>query len=280
MSQLRISIVTPSFNQGNFIERTFRSVLLQGYPALEYIVMDGGSTDRTCDVLSKYRNRFAYVVSEKDKGQADAIARGLARTNGDIMAYLNSDDVLAPGTLRFVNEFFRAHPSIDAIYSHRMAIDENDRVLWYWILPTHLNYFMRRWAYLPQETCFWRRRLYEKAGNIDGSYRFAMDYDLFVRYMKIGKFRRVNRFLAAFRVHGESKTSMQLESIGLSEIRRVWERHGIKWRKCDPLLRPWFCKFPSERGRRYSTLRAQLPGSFAGVGYDLNELWGGLLRRT
>jgi len=280
MSQLRISIVTPSFNQGNFIERTFRSVLLQGYPALEYIVMDGGSTDRTCDVLSKYRNRFAYVVSEKDKGQADAIARGLARTNGDIMAYLNSDDVLAPGTLRFVNEFFLAHPSIDAIYSHRMAIDQNDRVLWYWILPTHLNYFMRRWAYLPQETCFWRRRLYEKAGNIDDSYRFAMDYDLFVRYMKIGKFRRVNRFLAAFRVHGESKTSMQLESVGLSEIRRVWDRHQIKWRRCDPLLQPWFCKFPSERGRRFTGLRIQLPGGFAGVGYDLNELWGGLLRRT
>jgi glycosyltransferase involved in cell wall biosynthesis len=280
MSQLRISIVTPSFNQGNFIERTFRSVLLQNYPALEYIVMDGGSTDRTCDVISKYRNRFAYVVSEKDKGQADAIARGLARTSGDIMAYLNSDDVLAPGALRFVNEFFRAHPSIDAIYSHRMAIDENDRVLWYWILPTHLNYFMRRWAYIPQETCFWRRRLYEKAGNIDGSYRFAMDYDLFVRYMKIGKFCRINRFLAAFRVHGESKTSMQLESIGLSEIRRVWERHGIKWRKCDPLLQLWFCKFPSERGRRFGVLRAQLPGGFAGTGYDLDELWGGLLRRA
>jgi glycosyltransferase involved in cell wall biosynthesis len=280
MSHLRISIVTPSFNQGNFIERTFRSVLLQNYPALEYIVMDGGSTDRTCDVISKYRNRFAYVVSEKDKGQADAIARGFARTNGDIMAYLNSDDVLAPGTLRFVDEFFRAHPSIDAIYSHRMAVDENDRVLWYWVLPTHLNYFMRRWAYIPQETCFWRRRLYEQAGNIDGSYRFAMDYDLFVRYMKIGKFCRINRFLAAFRVHGGSKTSMQLESIGLSEIRRVWDRHGIKWRKCDPLLQLWFCKFPSERGRRFGVSRAQLPGGFAGTGYDLDEVWGGLLRRA
>jgi glycosyltransferase involved in cell wall biosynthesis len=279
MSGLRISIVTPSFNQGDFIERTFRSVLLQNYRDLEYIVMDGGSSDQTREILEKYRDHFAHCASEKDKGQADAIARGLARSSGEVMAYLNSDDILLPGTLHWVNDFFLRHPWVDAIYSHRLAINEDDRATWYWILPVHLNYLMRRWDFIPQETCFWRRRLFDRAGNIDDSYRFAMDYDLFVRYMKIGKFRRVNRFLAAFRVHSESKTSSLLETVGLSEIKRVWNKHKIRSRSCDPFLRSWFGRLPSEEGLRFARLRTQLPGSFPGLGYDLNEVWGGLLRR-
>jgi glycosyltransferase involved in cell wall biosynthesis len=277
---LKISIVTPSFNQGRYIERTIRSVLLQGYPDLEYIMMDGGSTDNTTEVLRKYQDRFAYSVSAPDKGQADAIARGLERSTGEIMAYLNSDDLLAPGTLHFVDRFFSEHPKVDAIYSHRLAIDEHDRVIWCWILPAHLSYLQRRWDFIPQETCFWRRRLFERAGNIDASYTFAMDFDLFVRYMKIGKFVRVNRFLGAFREHSASKTSTLKETTGRPEFKRLWERNQIKWHALDPVIEPWIEELPSKQGLRFAFLRKQLPGGFAGVGYDYNDFWGGRLREA
>jgi glycosyltransferase involved in cell wall biosynthesis len=276
----KISIVTPSFNQGPYIERTIRSVLLQDYPELEYIVMDGGSNDNTLPVLDRYRHRLAHCESAPDKGQADAIARGFERSTGEIMAYLNSDDLLAPGTLHFVDRFFSEHPKVDAIYSHRLAIDENDRVIWYWLLPVHLSYLHRRWDYIPQETCFWRRRLFDKGGNVDPSYSFAMDFDLFVRYMKIGKFVRVDRFLAAFREHSASKTSTMKQTIGRAEFERLWERNQIKRHIPDPLIESWFEELPSKQGLRFAFLRRHLPGGFTGVGYDYNDFWGGHLREV
>src|SRR5260370_22921369 len=112
-----ISIVTPSFNQGAFIERTVRSVFGQRYPKLQYILMDGGSTDNTLEVLQPYRRHFYYFHSGADKGQADAIASGFDQASGEILAYLNSDDLLAPGTLHFVVDYFDQHPHINFIYS-------------------------------------------------------------------------------------------------------------------------------------------------------------------
>jgi glycosyltransferase involved in cell wall biosynthesis len=275
---MKISLITPSFNQGRYIERTIRSVLLQGYPELEYIVMDGGSSDNTSEILQKYQDRFAYWVSAPDKGQADAIARGLEHSTGEIMAYLNSDDLLAPGTLHFVDRFFSENPKVDAIYSHRLAIDQDDRVIWYWILPVHLSYMHQRWDYIPQETCFWRRRLFERGGNIDTSYAFAMDFDLFVRYMKIGKFVRVNRFLAAFREHSASKTSTLKEAAGRPEFKRLWERNQVKWHALDAVIEPWAEELASKQGLRFAALRQHLPGGFTGIGYDYNDFWGGWLR--
>ena len=279
MKYARISVITPSFNQGEFIERTVRSVLCQRYPNLEYILMDGGSIDSTLQVLKAYRSRFAHFVSAPDGGQADAIAAGFERSTGEIMTYLNSDDVLATGTLHFVSEFFQKNRRIDFIYSHRVAIDEQDKVIWYWGLPRHVTYLMRRWDFIPQETCFWRRRLFEKAGNIDRTFTFAMDYDLFVRFMAIGRFCRVERILAAFRVHDSSKTSARLESVGRQEMKKVWQKHEIAWRSADPAIQQWFVEFPPEFGRIYATSKRFVPGGFPGIGYDFNEVWGGLLRR-
>ena len=126
----RITIVTPSYNQGKYIERTVRSVLFQRYPNLDYILMDGGSTDDTVSRLARYKDQFSFFASEPDNGQADAIAKGFARSSGEIMAYLNSDDLLAPGALHFAAKFFEEHPDVDCIYSHRCTVDENDRVVW------------------------------------------------------------------------------------------------------------------------------------------------------
>jgi glycosyltransferase involved in cell wall biosynthesis len=277
MSLPRISIVTPSFNQGKYIEWTVRSVLMQRYPQLEYILMDGGSTDNTREVLEKYADHFAHCVSEKDEGQADAIARGLERSTGDIMAYLNSDDMLAPGALQFVAQFFLQHPRIDAIYSHRVVVVESNTVASYWILPPHSNYIMKRWDHIPQETCFWRRRLFEKCGNIDRSFHFALDYDLFLRYMNAGQFFRVNRFLGAFRFHSDAKTSRLLADLGQKEITRVRAKHGIRIHRGESMIGGLFSLYVQRRGFRYEFFRSPLPGSLAGKGYNYDALWGGLL---
>lgn len=277
MSLPRISIVTPCYNHAQYIKWTVRSVLLQRYPNLEYIFMDGGSTDGTQDVVAPYRDRFAHFVSERDKGQSDAIHRGFQKATGDIMAYLNSDDMLAPGTLHYVAEFFERNPDVDFIYSHRCTVDSVNKALWYWILPRHNNYLMMRWDLIPQETAFWRRSLFEKAGNIDPQYRFAMDYDLFVRYMLDGKLKRVNRFLGAFRQHDAAKTSLLLETVGKQEIAQVWRKFGLANSKLDPIRSKVFFYGAMRHGCQYAQSGKKLPGGLPGIGWDYDTLWSGML---
>jgi glycosyltransferase involved in cell wall biosynthesis len=280
MKMPRISIVTPSYNQAAYIGWTVRSVLLQRYPNLEYIVMDGGSTDGTQAVLEPYRSQFAHYVCEKDNGQSDAVARGFERCTGQIMGYLNSDDMLAPDALQFVADFFGQHPDVDAIYSHRVTVVEDNRVVSYWILPPHSNYLMQRWDLIPQETCFWRRSLFERAGNIDPSFRFALDYDLFLRYMQVGRFVRVNRFLGAFRYHSTAKTHTLLAEVGQEEIRRVRQMHGVKIHRGESMLGGVYSLLVQRAGARHATLRRIKPGALPGKGYDYDELWGGMLNES
>ena len=272
-----ISIVTPSFQQGRFLEWTLRSVLEQGYPNLEYVVMDGGSTDETPQILLRYADRLTHVESAPDKGQADAIVRGFEHTTGEIMAYLNSDDVLAPGALDFVARFFAAHPGIDAIYSHRVFLDECNFVTKYWILPPHHDWMMRRWDFIPQETCFWRRRIYQETGGIEASYQFAFDYDLFVRFMQRGKMKRVNRFLGAFRLHSASKTAALDEGREHPEVTLIRERRGI--RMADWQRLPQLAQFEliDVRSRKFAAQGRVLPGGLAGIGYDYDLVWRGRL---
>lgn len=277
MSAPRISIITPSYNQAAYIEWTVRSVLLQRYSNLEYIVMDGGSNDGTREILDRYCSRFAHYVSEKDEGQADAVARGLERSTGQIMAYLNSDDMLAPGALQFVADYFARHPEVDAIYSHRCTVNEANKAISYWILPHHSNYLMERWDLIPQETCFWRRSLFEQCGNIDPSFRFALDYDLFLRYMRRGRFERVNRFLGAFRYHCNAKTFTLLQDVGHAEIKRVQEKHGLRIKKGESTLGGLFSLYVQRQGLKFQLSGRRLPGALAGIGYDYDEVWGGLL---
>ena len=273
----RISIVTPSFNQGKYIEWTIRSVLLQRYPNLEYIVMDGGSTDETQSILDRYRDRFAYSVSEKDDGQADAIARGFEHSTGEIMAYLNSDDMLAPGALQYVARFFRQNPQVDAIYSHRCIVNEGNKVASYWILPRHSDYLMKRWDLIPQETCFWRRSLFERCGSVDRSLHFALDYDLFVRFMNAGRFYRANRFLGAFRYHTDAKTTRLLDDLGQKEIKRVREKNNITIHRGESMLGGLYSLLVQRAGMKYRFTTRSLPGSLPGIGYDYDELWGRML---
>lgn len=272
-----ISIVTPSYQQGQFLEWTLRSVILQRYPRLEYVVMDGGSTDHTPQILKRYQPHFAHLESAHDRGQADAVARGFARTSGEIMAYLNSDDLLAPGALEFVAGFFENNPRVDAVYSHRVFIDAHNKVESYWLLPAHRDWLMRRWDYIPQETCFWRRRIYDQAGGVDPSFHFALDYDLFVRFMERGRLARVPRFLGAFRKHAQSKTAALVEGQVHTEVERVRREHRVWMPRGYGFGEFAVARWIEARSRRYAKSGRALPGSLPGVGYNYDEVWRGLL---
>lgn len=221
-----ISIVTPSFNQGHVLEETLRSVLDQRYPFLEHIVQDGGSTDASVEILRRYASRLTHWESAPDGGQSAAINRGMRRATGEIMAYLNSDDILLPGSLAYVAEYFQSHPEVDVVYGHRVLIDEGGREIGRWVLPPHDERVIAFADFIPQETMFWRRRAWERVGSrIDESFRFAMDWDLILRFREAGlTFRRLPRFLGAFRVWEDQKSLSWWLPIGRRETERLTAR--------------------------------------------------------
>jgi glycosyltransferase involved in cell wall biosynthesis/GT2 family glycosyltransferase len=224
-----IAIVTPSYNQAAFLPRTIESVLQQNYPRLEYVVQDGGSTDDTGAILERYRRLLTHCESRGDRGQAEAINLGFGHTTGEIMAYLNSDDLLLPGALAAVAGCFAAHPEVDVVYGHRIIIDDHDREVGRWVLPPHDGQALLWLDYVPQETLFWRRRLWEQVGGrLDEDLQFALDWDLLIRFQQAGaRFVRLPRFLAAFRVHPAQKTNARLVEVGAREVRWLRERcHG------------------------------------------------------
>lgn len=241
-----ISIVTPSLNQGEFLEDTIRSVLEQGYPALEYVIRDGGSTDGTAAVLHRHRDRLHRVHSGPDGGQAAAINLGFAETSGEVMAYLNADDVLLPGALAAVARHFAEHPEVDAVYGHRILIDDRNRQVGVWITPAH-DAEALRWAdCVPQETLFWRRSAWERAGGeIDESFRYAMDWDLLLRLEETGaRIERIPRLLGAFRVHEAQKTT-SMRDVGEEESARLLRRcHGrdVAWDERRRRLRGYLAR--------------------------------------
>lgn len=222
----KISIVTPSFKQAGFIERTIKSVLNQNYPNLEYFVQDGGSLDGTKEILNRYADKLTGWESRPDNGQSQAINLGLAKTSGDIMAWLNSDDILLPGSMTYVADYFNRHPEVDVVYGHRILIDENDQQIGRWMLPRHDDDVLSWADYIPQETMFWRRSIWEKAGGqIDETFRFAMDWDLIIRFRDAGaRFACLPRFLGGFRIHMQQKTSAEISGIGIREMTRIRER--------------------------------------------------------
>lgn len=209
----RISIITPSFNQGEFIERTIDSVLGQEYPDLEYIVVDGGSTDGTVDVLKKYGGKLRWV-SEKDSGQSDAINKGISMSTGEIVAYLNSDDVYEKGALAKVAEYFSSHPETMWVTGKCRIIDINGKEK-RTSITGYKNFFLARYSYnillitnfISQPATFLRRRLFDEFGLFDVNQHRVMDYDFWLRVG--GKYGPgfIDEHLASFRVYLRSKTS-------------------------------------------------------------------------
>lgn len=225
----KVTIVTPAYQHGHFLERTIKSVLSQHYAALEYVVQDGGSTDQTGEIIDRYRSQLFRGVSQRDRGQTHAINLGFAETTGEIMAYLNSDDLLLPEAINTVVNYFQQHPEVDVVYGHRVCVNSDDQEIGRWVLPPHSNQ-MLLWAdYVPQETLFWRRRIWNRVGGcVDESFQFAMDWDLLLRFRRVyAKMVRLPRFLGGFRIHDAQKSQAQIEHIGEQEMTRLRTReHG------------------------------------------------------
>jgi hypothetical protein len=204
-----ISIVTPSYNQAQFLQQTMESVLHQDYPRVEYLVLDGGSTDNSPDIIRRYENSIAFWVSEKDNGQADAVRRGWQRATGDLVAWLNSDDIYMPGALTAVARAFQNNPQADVITGNCIVIDQSGRHLW--DLPGSLHGFGLRnlgGNSLPQPGVFFRRSAVEVVGGINPDLCYVMDWELLLRLWVNGaRFHHLSRVVAGFRVWSKSKTT-------------------------------------------------------------------------
>ncbi|MBX3064491.1 MAG: glycosyltransferase [Anaerolineae bacterium] len=221
----RITIVTPSYNQGHYLEETIRSVLAQGYPNLEYIVIDGGSKDNSVEIIQKYAAYLSYWVSEPDHGQAHAINKGFARATGEVMGWLNSDDLMLPGALCAIGQTFDANPATSVVYGLRKVIDANSRVQTRWLRGIPDEFIFKRVDFIPQETVYWSRRVWEQVGGLDESFQFALDYEFFLRILQRGyDFNLLPHYIGAFRMYADGKTSAMPEIMHL-ELPRIYEKY-------------------------------------------------------
>jgi glycosyltransferase involved in cell wall biosynthesis len=208
-----VSIVTPSFNSEAFLEQTILSVVGQTYPNIEYIVIDGGSTDRTVETIERHGTAIARWLSEPDNGQGDALRKGFALATGEVLAWINSDDVYPPDAVESAVAALE-QSGADLVYGNRGVIDAEDRTIGERRLSPFLPFFSQRGVLyggfgIYQPAAFWTRALYERVGGIDASYSHCMDTDLVTRFAVAGaKFKFVKKDLVAFRLHGDSKTSM------------------------------------------------------------------------
>lgn len=229
----KITIVTPSYNQGEFIEETIRSVLNQNYPNLEYIVMDGGSTDGAVEIIQRYADRLAHWESHRDDGQADAIYRGFEHSTGEILGYLNSDDILLGGCLEKVGRFFLAHPKEEWVVGSTVLIDSNGQRLYGRIgnprctlgARVSFGHLLYGGCGFNQPASFWRRTSFLAVGGFDRSLQFCFDYDLYFRLAQRRPSGRIKDFLACFRIHPTSKTST-ISDVCATENEILWRKYG------------------------------------------------------
>lgn len=226
----KITIVTPSYNQGQFLEETIFSVLNQDYPNLEYIIIDGGSTDNSVEIIKKYEDRLAYWVSEKDRGQSHAINKGLKKSNGEILNWLNSDDMLAPRAFHTVVESFARNPEADFCFGDLDVVDTNGQMLFHRKSPPYrfrTLFYGRQLGCQP--TVFFRRRVLKRIGYLDENKVFCMDIDFWIRASTKGmKFREVRKTLSKARIHGDTKTA-QLQKV-LHEEHKGIVRSSCQWK--------------------------------------------------
>jgi len=249
----RITIVTPSYNQGRFLEQTILSVLGQGYENLEYIIIDGGSTDDSLDVIRRYEKELAYWVSENDGGQAEAINKGFSRATGDIFCWLNSDDFLLPGTLKSVPT--ELGNGADLIYGNCLSYSEEGGRCLINRPPAYDAHLLALVDYIVQPSSFWTRSLWEKTGDLNAALHYAFDWEWFLRAAQVGNLRKSDVLYSAYRFHSLHKSGSGGEGRN-EEIYRVAAAHG------DDCAREHyeFCRTNLTWLRTYESWRLRLQG--------------------
>jgi len=233
----KISIVTCSYQQGRYLDATMRSVLEQRYADVEYIVIDGNSSDRSQEIISRYADKLHYWVSEPDNGQTDALIKGFQHATGEIQGWLCSDDLLLPGALELVSKFFADNPQIDAVYGDSIWIDSAGRYL-----RPKKEIGFNRFAflfdhnYISQPSMFWRRSLYEKVGGLDTRFNLAMDADLWERFSRQTYIAHIPAYLSCMRYYPEQKTRA-MRPRGELEYNEIRMRSSLKTTSLWPVLR-------------------------------------------
>jgi len=210
----RISVVTVSYNQARFIEATLRSVLDQKYPNLEYIVIDGGSTDGSVEIIRRCEGQLHYWISERDNGQTEGLIKGFNAATGDVLCWLNSDDMFEPWTLNEVGSFFCENQDVNVVYGNATGIDVDGKQLGHKKEHGFSRFiWMHDYNYIPQPSTFWRRRVYEEVGGLDPSFDLAMDADLWIRMAEVTSIHHVARDWSRMRLYPEQKNQrLRVES--------------------------------------------------------------------
>jgi glycosyltransferase involved in cell wall biosynthesis len=247
-----VSVITPSFNQARFLEETILSVLEQDYPRLEYIVVDGDSTDGSQEIIERHANRLSLWISEPDMGQTDAINKGFNVASGEILAWLNSDDTYNPGAISEAVEYLNSHPEVGLVYGNAYYIDvEGTRIGRYPARQTSYQGLRRGVNTVCQQSMFLRASLWKVVGPLDPSFYYAMDYDLWVRLAERAPIAFVNRYWANFRLHDNSKSLTAAYRCwpeimrvhfrdGGSRVSTIYAKHLLR-RALEPVM-PWRMK--------------------------------------
>lgn len=219
----KISIVTPSYNQANFLERTINSVLAQQYPNLEYIIIDGGSTDGSVEIIKKYEKYLAYWTSEKDDGQSQAINNGLKRATGEWVAWQNSDDIFYPGAFQALADAASKNSQSMLIIGNMNLIDEHDHVIndLKYVTPTYQS-LLAEGMVLTNQAAFWRRSIHDDIGYLNEDLHYGFDFEWFLRVLQIGRAIHINKTWGGLRIHSQTKTS-QFQELFAQEYAKIRE---------------------------------------------------------
>ena len=225
-----VTIVTPSYNQVDYLERTILSVLNQDYPNIEYIIIDGGSTDGSIDIIKKYEDKISYWNSEPDSGQSNAINKGFKKATGEFFNWLNSDDILMPSATTVAVQYLINNPKYGMVFGDRLVINNNDQVLSCIELPSFSLFFYKFDLILPQETAFFRKELWERVGGVDENLHYSMDPDLWLKFIEVTKIYHIPFIMGAWREHDLAKSYLYFgrqytDNRGRNEAKQVRNKH-------------------------------------------------------
>jgi glycosyltransferase involved in cell wall biosynthesis len=226
----KISIVTPSYNQAEFLERTILSILNQNYPNLEYIIIDGNSSDESVKIIEKYQKYLTYWVSEPDKGQADALNKGFRKATGDLVAWQNSDDVYLMGALKKIAQEWKQRRGVDIFFGNIYLINKEDNILKEMrFIPFSVDHLIVYDWNLSSQAVFWKRSVFDIGGFLEDSYEVLFDWDWFIRLglLKL-KFSFIKNFLGAYRIHDKSKLSIILRDERKALKKEIKEKNRVK----------------------------------------------------
>lgn len=221
MDYPRITLVTPSFNQAQYLEETIQSVINQKYPNLEYIVLDGGSTDGSIEIIKKYSQHISYWLSKPDDGQADAIYKGFNRASGEIISWLNSDDLLCKNALFKVADHFIKNRNLGLIFGDAFLIDENSKLKNFLFSSSSFDDYKYGASGIFQGSVFYTKEAYEKAGRINPNLNCAMEYELFFKIYKLFDVQHISDFIGCYRIHPLAKSS-NLKDIARRECESIF----------------------------------------------------------